>query len=187
MERCPSARGPNSMRPWNQPMIFPLASSSAAVAATFFKFRRAQLVGHQRFLDFRVAIFGPEICVAHRLHRQASAVIQVRSEYRAQRDAVIGSRGLHKNIVDHARSLNFSVGFGIQRHAACQAHVAAIVFCMRELDQRHHGDFASVLHGKGDIFETVVNFAFGRALGPSRLAIADVPLLRSNSSGALTW
>src|SRR5260370_28160973 len=33
IERLPSARGPNSIRPWNQPRIFPFESSSAAVEA----------------------------------------------------------------------------------------------------------------------------------------------------------
>src|SRR5215469_4539301 len=33
MERLPRARGPNSMRPWNQPRILPWEISSAAVEA----------------------------------------------------------------------------------------------------------------------------------------------------------
>ena len=32
MERAPSARGPNSMRPWNQPTTCPSASASAVAA-----------------------------------------------------------------------------------------------------------------------------------------------------------
>ena len=69
-------------------------------------------------------------------------------------------------LVDHARRLDFSVRFGVQRYATRQADIAASGLLDRELDERQHGGFASILHGKGDIFETVVNFTFRRPLRP---------------------
>src|SRR2546427_13089926 len=51
MLRPPSARGPNSMRPWNQPMIFPAASCSATRSISSSSFRRTY--GASRFLRNR--------------------------------------------------------------------------------------------------------------------------------------
>ena len=131
--------------------------------------RRAELVGPQRLFNFRVGKFGAEIGVAKRLHGQPAAAVQVRRKHGAERHAVIRSRGLNKNIVDHARRLNLSVRFGVERHASGETHVAAAGFLRRQLHQRQHGGLAGVLHGKGNVLETVVDFAFGRPLGAKPL------------------
>ncbi len=107
--------------------------------------------------------------MAQRLHRQPAAAVQVGRKHRAQRHAIVRSRGLNKNMVDHARRLNFSVGFRVERHAAGQANVAASGFLRGQLHQSQHGVFAGVLHGEGDVLEAIVDFAFGRALGPKPL------------------
>jgi hypothetical protein len=54
--------------------------------------------------------------VTHGLARELSIGIEARCESRAQRDSIVGSRGLDKKIVREPGSKDLSIGFGIQRH-----------------------------------------------------------------------
>ena len=80
----PRARGPNSMRPWNQPRIFPFASISAAASAGSVTCVIAQFVCLQYPLNLLVGIFISQICVTHLADRQLPSIIHIGAERRAQ-------------------------------------------------------------------------------------------------------
>ncbi len=80
---------------------FPAGKHLRGCRGHLVELRRAKLVGSQSLLDFRVGKFRAEIRMAERLHRQTSAVVEVRSEHGAQRHTVIRSSRLHKDFVHH--------------------------------------------------------------------------------------
>ena len=129
MERAPSARGPNSMRPWNQP--------TALLADQRPRRRLDHLVGrqHREFgsgrgqsgLDLGLREARPEIGAFHgiRIAHRAADGPETGERQRARRPARrrhrpprVGSRG-RQNV----RREDFSVGDAVERDAAGHAQV----------------------------------------------------------------
>ncbi len=65
IDRAPSALGPNSMRPWNQPRIRPAASSVAASSRDVVQAAKGQLRPGQKRLDLGIRVAGTEVGVVH--------------------------------------------------------------------------------------------------------------------------
>ena len=144
-------------------MIFPCDKQLGHGCGDIIQAPVPQFVGVQNRLDLGVFESRAQVGVTHGAIRQFSAAIQVRSERCAQRNAVVGSRGLHEKVVDQPGRRDFSVGFRIQRHAAGHAEIARAGFLHRHAHHAHHGEFAGFLHGEGDIFVALVDFTFGNS------------------------
>ena len=127
MLRAPSARGPNSIRPWNHATGWPSASSCAACAGTSSS--RLQSNGSAQARTAVSTLFGGEartqIGVAHaRQHMLAARRGHVRC--RAERSAGIARRGLHEQFFYVAARDEALIEFDVQRAAAGECQPAGL-------------------------------------------------------------
>ena len=125
IDRAPSARGPNSMRPWNQPMTLSAASSSAVSCGDVVEPAIGQLRPAQERLDLVVAITRAEVGVVH-VYRRSSAPrsLGIDPERRAERRAGVAGRRLHPDALERPAVADPRVHHAVQRDAAGHAEVA---------------------------------------------------------------
>ncbi len=128
IERLPSARGPHSMRPWNQPTTLPSAIAAAvrrqSSASSAMFFDRAARRGDARPLraarscvDLGRRELRAPIGVVHDERPSAAELVPDR-EGRADRAAGIAGRGLHVDAPERRHAAHLAVGDGIHRAAA---------------------------------------------------------------------
>ena len=83
-----------------------------------------------------------------------------RSERGAKSNTIIRSGGLNEDIINDAGGHDFSVGFGIERHAAGEAEILAVRFLQCHAHHIQHRGFAHILDRIGDVFVKIGDVAF---------------------------
>ena len=130
IERAPSARGPNSMRPWNQPTALPPASASARVADQRRPRQRGEFRtgGGETLFDVGLRVCRAEIGARHAVelaveHARAALEPVIGAERRADRAAGVAGRRLHPDALELAVAQHLAVGHAVERDAAGEAQV----------------------------------------------------------------
>ena len=134
IERAPSARGPNSMRPWNQPTALPSAS---AVARSLRSWRPSASTSNTRagvgaaaarsraWANARAEI-GAVHAVARAVQLPRLVLEQViGGERRPERAAGVAGRRLDPDPLEGAVAQDLAVGDAVERDAAGQAEIAS--------------------------------------------------------------
>src|SRR5207247_6480463 len=101
----------------------------------------------------------------HAIGRQRRADGLVGADSGTDGGAVVGGRGLDEDVVDHAGGQQPTVGFGIHRHAASQAHVAAASQSNALADQLKDRALQLVLDGRGQVAHLFGDLDLGVPLG----------------------
>ena len=145
MERLPRARGPNSMRPWNQPSPLPSARSPAARPIDLVVVE--PLKAGARLLEppaaFVVVVGRPEIGAVHAvelvLEPPWTGLVQViGGERRAQRAAGVAGRRLDPDTLELAVAQHLAVRHAVERHAAGHAEIFGAGLGRDRAREPHH-------------------------------------------------
>ncbi len=132
IERPPSARGPNSMRPWNQPTRLAVrerARTSRRSARSSEQRREARARGARGAARMSAGLEArAEIATAHRVARavrlaRLAEVHVVGGERRAERAAGVARRRLDPDALEGAVAQQLAVGDAVERDAAGEAEV----------------------------------------------------------------
>ena len=125
--RCPSARGPNSLRPWNQPTT----PSSARICATALAISAGRSYSTFARLSHAASRsrrpFAAERGGAHRLH--AIAVFVRGEKCGAKRCARVARRGLNPHALEGTFARDARVGDAVERDAAGHRQIPVARFC----------------------------------------------------------
>ena len=132
MLRAPRARGPNSIRPWNQPTTFSSASSPATCSQQLRFVRRS--AGRRASTSFRncsicvaTKATGPGSCLCWASPPMAMARLVQQlvpdEQGRAQRAAGVARRRLNPEVLERPLAQQPAVGDAVERHAAGQDQV----------------------------------------------------------------
>jgi hypothetical protein len=136
MERPPRARGPNSMRPWNQATGLPSASRRAMRCGTSSIFAIAAWPGAGAGGDdFLVAVGRAEIDVLHLLHRHAALHRDVGG--RADGGAGIARGRLHEEFLHLGAGDDLLVELDVERAAAGEGQPAGLAQDVAEVVVHH--------------------------------------------------
>ncbi len=158
IERPPSERGPNSMRPWNQPTTFssarivaqPLGHRLGVVSSSYTAPWASSCALIVVALETRSQVGAAHGVVA--VHRARLVVILVPGDQRrAQRTAGIAGRRLDPDVLERPFAQDAAIGHAVERDAAGQAQVVRLELVVNGARQAQHDLLGHRLDGAGDI------------------------------------
>ena len=170
IERAPSARGPNSMRPCIQPTAFSSASACAVCSIVCSRVEARELAtGRRQALgDLVVGIFRSEIAAGHAVEMavelaRLAEIAVIGGVGRADRAAGIAGRRLHPDAVEQVLAQQLAVGDAVQRHAAGQADVLGAGLLLHRARQPQHDLLGDGLHRGREVHVVLGQKLFGLA------------------------
>ena len=190
IERLPSARGPNSIRPWNQPSALPSARSAAVraiSASSSSRVKRAPAAVRRPALSSSSKA-GPEIGAVHAVEpvvdlAPVAFVDVIRRERGAERAAGIARGRLDPDALEFAVAQHLAVGHAVERHAAGEAQILRAGLACERARQAQHDFLRDRLDRGGEIHVALGQQLVGLARRRAEQAIELV--VRHAQAGAI--
>ena len=158
MERLPSARGPNSIRPWNQPTACPSTSASAvasSIAVVRERFEPCTRCGEPTF-DLVLGELRPEVGAFHPVEAARNAARLpaeevVSEERRADGPTCVARGRLDPDLVEAPVAEDLPVRDAVERDAAGEAQVPLAGLVGKRTGHAQQDLVGDCLHRRGEV------------------------------------
>ena len=162
MERAPSARGPNSIRPWNQPTAWPACERIAGALKQLRLVKDCELRANASETPFNFVLgeFRAEVRSAHGVHcavhlARSTEMLMVGSERRAEGAAGIPRRWLNPDALKGPIAQYFPISHAIEGDAAGKAEIVDCISLRQRARDAQHDFLSDLLHRGGEIHITL--------------------------------